>query len=68
VDEFPTCNLNDLIGHAVQALPETDLEKNLITLGVVGKDQAFRVLTQAEIDPFLQVIMAKQVKVGDKKE
>ena len=52
-ETFANCGRDDLIAHGVKALrasaAETDLTVNNVSVGVVSKDEKFRLLNEAEL-------------------
>ena len=57
-DGFKALGADDLIGHGIKALrasaQDTDLTEHNVSIGVVGKDADFKLLTKDEIKGYLQ--------------
>ena len=56
-ETFANCGWEDLVRHAVKALKasaqETELTEHNVSVGFVGKDQKFRLLTPAELKVYI---------------
>lgn len=65
LDEFPSCETNDLIKHGLRALRDTlpnELELNTknVSIGLVGKGSIFSVLTEEETAVYLTAIEGEE--------
>ncbi|KAH0555334.1 proteasome subunit alpha type-1 [Cotesia glomerata] len=61
LNEFPTCDLNELIKHGLRSLRDTlpnevDLSIKNVSIGVVGKGQVFEILTEEQTERYLTEI------------
>ncbi|KAM7540978.1 hypothetical protein Aperf_G00000024513 [Anoplocephala perfoliata] len=70
LDEFPKCNLDELIVHGLKALKgclpaETELSGKNCALAIVGKDKDFTVYPQELIEPYLLQAAESQTEEAD---
>lgn len=61
LNEFPSCNLDELIKHTLRALRDTlpneiELSTKNCSLGIVGADTDFKILDDEKVKPYLDAI------------
>ena len=70
LDEFSSCDLQELVKHGLRALRDTlpnevDLTTKNISIGYVGKDQPFKVLEENDTSIYLAAISGEHRRGGD---
>jgi 20S proteasome subunit alpha 6 len=69
LDEFKGCELEELVKHGLRALRDTlpnevELNKENVTIAIVGKGHSFRTSTEAELESYLSMIEGEERRGG----
>jgi len=69
LDEFAGCELEELVKHGLRALRDTlpnevELNKENVTIAIVGKGHKFRSCTEAELESYLSLIEGEERRGG----
>jgi len=69
LDEFAGCELEELVKHGLRALRDTlpnevELNKENVTIAIVGKDHKFRCCNETELESYLSLIEGEERRGG----
>ena len=64
-ESFASCSADELIKHGVAALSAQELTEKNVSIGIVSKDEDFRLLSEEELKPIINQQQSDDVEMAE---